>query len=193
MEILARDGREGHRWAIGRARTDVPGEDEVGCPVAGDVGGSGIARRQSEDDGRVDRQGTGRDPDVCDDGLLVIGPRDHLEGAHTELDQPRRAAIERCRQIGRHLGLDCPRRLTTEEVDVNEPEGRLVEGESQEVGRPARAIDERDVDERTIKDRRDGRVCGADRPTGSRDQPRPEEHHGGDRPAPWAGRPGVHR
>ena len=66
--VLAGDDREGRRWAIGRAGTDIPGEDEVGCPVAGDVGGSGIARRQSEDDGRVDRQGTGRDPDVGDDG-----------------------------------------------------------------------------------------------------------------------------
>ena len=119
-----------------RAGTDIPGEDQVGCPVAGDVGGSGVARRQAEDGGRVDRQGTGRDPDVGDHGRLVIGPRDHLERARAELDQPRRAAVERCRQVGRRLCLDRPGRLSPEEGDVDEPEGRFVEGERQQVRRP---------------------------------------------------------
>ena len=172
---------------------DVPSQDQVGCPVAVDVGGSSVARREPEDGGRVDRQRTGRDPDVGDEGRSVAGRRDHLERAGAELDQPRRAAVERCRQVGRRLGLDGPGRLAPEEVDVDEPERRLVEGERQEVGRPARAVDERDVDERTIENRRDGRVGGTYRSIDARDQPRPEEHCGDHRPAPWAGRPGGHR
>ena len=59
---------------------------------------------------------------------------------------------------------------------MDEPERRLVEGERQQVGRPARAVDEGGVDECTIEDRRDGRVGGPHRPTWSREQPRPEEH-----------------
>ena len=191
--VLAGDDRDGQRWAIGRAGTDVPSQDQVGCPVAVDVRGPSVARREPEDGGRVDRQGTSRDPDVGDEGRSVAGRRDHLERAGAELDQPRRAAVERCRQVGRRLGLDGPGRLAPEEVDMDEPERRLVEGERQEVGRPTRAVDERDVDERTIENRRDGRVGGTCRSIDSRDQPRPEEHCGDHRPAPWAGRPGGHR